>query len=144
MSKADLSTPLLYNSVAMQTQAILPKKYTDAAKARDKLNEFFKRAMTNAQKELQTYPEWRPWKNPPRTGRHAGGKRTGDLGRNWSTWNLISGQSITMENKIPYAPYVQGKKGEQARALAARGWPRIDEVGQRAVKKAIVETKLAP
>lgn len=128
----------------MQTKAILPKRQIEAAEAQKKLDEFFKRAMTLAQKELQTYPAWQPWKNPPRAGLRAGGKRTGNLGKNWSTWNLISGKSITMENKIKYSPYVQGTKKTQARSLAARGWPRVDEVGKRAVQKAIVEAKLHP
>ena len=126
----------------MQVNAVIPARYhnsRDAKKALDKLLLNFQAA---AQKELKTYPAWQPWKNPPRTGLRAGGKRTGNLGRGWATYELKSGQSITMRNPTKYGPYVQGTSKEQARALARRGWPRVDEVGKRAAEVAVAKTIL--
>lgn len=128
----------------MQYQAIIPKRYTDAAAAQKKVDELLKRFAVEAQRELQTYPAWRPWKNPPTSGPRAGGKRTGDLGRGWEHYTLVSGHSVTLENRVSYSPYVQGPKGTQARALAERGWPQIDEVGKRAAKKAVSQIDLKP
>lgn len=129
--------------MGISTQAILPKSYTSAAKAKASLDKLLLTFATEASRELQTYPTAQPWKNPPPTsGPRAGGRRTGQLGRNWGGHVLVSGQSITIENKTPYAVYVQGTKEQQARALAARGWPRVDEVGKRAAARAIAKTKL--
>lgn len=124
--------------------AIVPKKYTDAARAKGNLDNFLRTIAVEAQKELQTYPAWRPWKNPPTSGPHAGGKRTGTLGRGWGSYQLESGRSVQLLNHTEYAPYVQGTSREQARALAARGWPRVDEVAKRAIQKAIARIDLKP
>lgn len=132
-------------------EAIVPKRYHSAAQAKKALDKFLLNFKGEAQRELQKYPTWQPWKSPPRSGLRAGGKRTGNLGRNWSTYHLVSGQSLTMTNPISYAPYVQGtgpnkpyvKGKSQTKVARARGWPAIDEVAERALKKSIEKTKLA-
>jgi len=85
-----------------------------------------------AQELLQEYPAWRPWKYPPKTGPHAGGRRTGDYGRGWGPSASVTktSSSITITNKVRYAEYVGGKG--QARALGARGWTTITEAGKKA------------
>lgn len=131
-------------------EAILPKKYHNAALAKKALDQFLLNFKGEAQRELQQYPTWQPWKNPPKKGPRAGGKRTGNLGRGWNTYHLVSGQSITMLNPTTYAGYVQGSgpkqpyvKGKsQTAVLRARGWPAVDEVGERALKTAIAKSKL--
>ena len=132
-------------------EAIVPKQFHSAALAKKALDRFLLNFKGEAQRELQQYPAWQPWKNPPKKGPRAGGKRTGNLGRNWNTYQLVSGQSLTMTNPVSYAPYVQGtgpkqpyvRGKSQAKALRARGWPAIDEVAGRALKAAIAKTDLA-
>lgn len=131
--------------MGLKAEAILPSSYTSSKKAKASIDKLLLTAKEGAMKRLQTYPTWQPWKNPPKTGLRAGGKRTGDLGRNWNSYTLKSGQSIEMKNEIGYAGYVQGKGSgtpRQAKALAARGWPRIDEVAEEAAKEAISKTKM--
>lgn len=128
--------------MGITAEAILPKSYTSATKGKAALNKLLTTFAAEAQEELKTYPAWRPWKNPPRTGPRAGGKRTGQLGRAWNGYTLVPSRSITLENKTPYAQYVQGPKGEQAKALAARGWSRVDEVGKRAARRAVAKVKM--
>lgn len=123
----------------MRFEAILPKHTHNSKTAKKSLDKLLMGFQVQAAQRLQRYPPWRPWVNPPRTGPRAGGKRTGTLGRGWSTFRLESGKQITMENRTTYSPYVQGPKGQQARALAARGWPRVDEVGAEAAKAAIAK-----
>lgn len=83
---------------------------------------------TLSSNRLETYPPWRPWKNPPKTGPHAGGRRTGTLGRGWG-WReqQRSGviERIIFENRTPYASFVQGRN--QTRHMAARQWPKITD-----------------
>lgn len=118
--------------------AILPKHKVSSSKAaREGLNRVLLEFRRNSMQGLQKYPKWQPWKNPPKSGPRAGGKRTGNLGRNWKTVEHIKGESITISNGVPYAKYVQGTNKTQARALAARGWPRVDEIGKKAARKAI-------
>lgn len=84
---------------------------------------------------LRIYPPWLPWKNPPKTGPRAGGKRTGTLGRNWTqsfvrtargTGSLPSLiMSVQVANKTPYASYVQGTT--QTRVMQARGWSKVND-----------------
>lgn len=123
-------------------RAIIPGRFHNSRDAKKSIDKLLLNFMANAQKELETYPAAQPWKNPPRTGLRAGGKRTGTLGRGWTAYELKSGQSITMRNPTTYGSYVQGTAAEQARALARRGWPRVDEVGKRAALKAIKDTNL--
>lgn len=129
--------------MALHLVAILPRRYHSYKLAQESLDGLLKTFQVEAASELQAYPPWRPWKYPPpRTGPRAGGRRTGMLGRNWSTYRLISGKSITMENKTSYGRYVQGNRNQQAKALAARGWKRVDAVGAAAALRAIAKWKL--
>jgi hypothetical protein len=94
------------------------------------------------EREAKQYPAWRPWKNPPKTGPRAGGRRTGQLGRGWSRTVSSIGGSVTMtiKNPVSYAPYVQGSR--QARALAARSWVTIISIAERntpALQRALAE-----
>lgn len=124
--------------MAIRFEAILPKRFHNSKTAKDALDRLLKGFQVEAQRELQKYPPWQPWKSePPRTGPRAGGRRTGTLGRNWSSFRLVSGKSITLENKTGYGRFVQGGAGEQARHMAARGWKRVDEVGRSAARRAI-------
>jgi hypothetical protein len=88
---------------------------------------------------MADYPEARPWKSrPPRTGPRAGGRRTGQLGRNWKTRHGPS--FIEVFNDVGYPGYVEGyakgAKGQrQTRVMRARGWQRIDEEGRRVWSK---------
>lgn len=127
--------------MGLRCSPIIPKKFTSAKNARKSVDTLLLSAKEEAFKRLQKYPAWQPWKNPPRTGLRAGGKRTGNLGRGWGSYTLRSGESIEMVNNTEYAPYVQGTKDQQARALARRGWPRVDEVGEESVKAALSKWK---
>lgn len=77
--------------------------------------------------ETKQYPPWRPWKNPPKSGPRAGGRRTGDLGRKWESGVKPSGQYIILkiENPVSYAKWVQGKK--QTKVMKARGWRTLQK-----------------
>lgn len=122
-------------------QAIKPKHHTSGKDAQKSIDKLLLSCKEEAFKRLQKYPAWQAWLNPPRTGLRAGGRRTGTLGRGWSSFTLKSGDSIQMENPTGYGPYVQGSKKTQARALARRGWPRVDEVGEEAAKAALSKWK---
>lgn len=85
---------------------------------------------------LKTYPPWMPWTSrPPKTGPRAGGKRTGTLGRNWTSSFVRTAKgsgtvgslimSVQVANKTSYASYVQGTT--QTRVMAARGWPKVND-----------------
>jgi hypothetical protein len=118
--------------------AIVPTRMVgDAMMRRAKLDGLMKDIAIEAQKQLQEYPPWSPWKRPPKTGLRAGGKRTGTLGSGWGSYQLVSGRSVTLENKTEYAQYVQGRRGMQTRAMEARGWKRVDDVAKDAVKKSV-------
>lgn len=85
---------------------------------------------------MQNYPAARPWKNPPKTGLRAGGKRTGNYGRGWRV--VINKDNAKITNGVLYAVYVGGSKKQrpgQARALAARGWQSTDDVIPRVKKQ---------
>lgn len=128
--------------MGLKVSPIIPKQYVNAAVAQGSLDKLLLTCREEAMKMLQTYPTWQPWKNPPRTGPRAGGKRTGSLGRGWGTYTFTK-SSLTMENRTRYAPYVQGNaKTQQARALARRGWTTVDVVGPEAARRAISRTKL--
>lgn len=86
------------------------------------------------------YPAWMPWKNtPPKTGPRKGGRRTGNLGREW-THDIVEsgdgplGRCYNKMGKAPYAPFVQGKE-KQARAMAKRGWRKIDDIADPITKE---------
>lgn len=84
------------------------------------------------QKNMQYYPPWQPWKNPPpKSGPRAGGARTGNYGRGWGIVTDVKAggrNSISILNDVTYARYVGGPHGVQANALASRGWPSLEDV----------------
>jgi len=127
--------------MALHFEAILPKKVHNAATARKALDKLLLSFQAEAQNQLQAYPPWSPWKNPPRTGPRAGGRRTGTLGRNWGSYKLVHATSITMTNKTPYARYVQGRAGQQTRVMNSRGWVGVDKIGRAAALRAIAKWK---
>lgn len=98
-------------------------------------------------REMQTYPTARPWKNrPPQRGprREIGntgiGRRTGMYGRAWPLGVHFTSNSVTIENRTPYAVYVGGpKRGgrgqRQTAAMAARGWPSVSDVGPAVARR---------
>lgn len=134
--------------VATGFEAILPKKYTDAASAQKQLDGLLRSFATIAQAKLQTYPPAQPWKNPPKTGLRAGGKRTGTLGRGWTNYTLVSLKSVTLQNNTSYGAWVQGPTTGsgpgQTQVMKRRGWPSVTEVGQEAMAEAIAKAKLTP
>lgn len=88
---------------------------------------------------MAKYPPAQPWKRrPPKTGPRAGGRRTGNLGRNWrGKWAPNYGE---VSNPVAYAGHVQGyrsgPKGDRQTAnMRSRGWQRVDEEGRRVWRK---------
>lgn len=123
----------------MDFQAYLPKSISRQL-AVTRIDNLLKVFGSKAQKNLQSYPAARPWKNPPRTGLRAGGKRTGGLGRGWGNVTIQSTQSVTLTNKTPYAVYVEGpsdKKPGQTSNMAGRGWPSVTKAGKDALEETI-------
>lgn len=93
--------------------------------------------------DMKQYPAWTPWKSrPPKTGRRAGGRRTGDLGRSWG-YKVTTGRAVelrvesdTGKLERPYNRYVQGKK--QTKVMRGRGWRKVSTlfaVRQRETKR---------
>lgn len=127
--------------------AVLPKRYTTAARGQAAIDRVLVAFQVEVQKRMQAYPAAQPWKNPPpKTGLRAGGRRTGTYGRNWAGGANVtkSKDSITVENRTPYAAWVGGSRGGspgQARALAARGWTSVDDAGPEAARAAIAKFK---
>lgn len=144
--RSNLPGQRVYNPgmAGLRYTAIIPKKYTDASRGQGKLDDLLREIAVTARNELQKYPPWRPWKNPPKSGLYAGGKRTGTLRNGWGSYQLQSGRSVTLENRVPYSPYVQGTSRTQARAMRARDWQRVDEVADKAVKTAVAKVDLRP
>lgn len=123
----------------MRLQAIVPKQYTSSKRGREGLDRYLKSFAQEVMRDMQDYPQWRPWKNPPKTGPRAGGKRLGNYGRSWFTRGP-SGFAIEIVNNVEYAVYVGGpKKGakgqRQAAHMHARGWTSVSDVAPRAAKR---------
>lgn len=119
----------------MAMEAIKPKHKIEAPKISVLEAELtrFARQVTD---EAKRYPPWRPWKNPPKSGRRAGGRRTGDLGRSWDYKVELGGDAGYVEVKSegaklerPYNKFVQGD--EQTSVMAGRGWRTIDEIAEQ-------------
>lgn len=62
-------------------------------------------------------------------------RRTGTLKRLWWTHLDRHGGALVaeVENLIDYAPFVQGEN--QSEVMRAKGWSRIDEIGERHLKQ---------
>ena len=102
-------------------EAIVPKHKISAASAREVM--LLMRKMGRfTQAKLQKYPP-----PPPASGY----RRTGTLGRNWTTEGpsaLGNDLVVKVGNKVKYGPYVQGL--QQTRQHKKTGWPRIDKTGK--------------
>ena len=78
------------------------------------------------QREIERYPPQRPTVS--------GYRRTGTLGRAWSS-SLVKGLNAIVAvvgsnpNVAPYAKWVQGQDS-QAREMKRRGWHTIEDVGE--------------
>lgn len=75
--------------------------------------------------ETKQYPPWRPWKRPPKSGPHKGGRRTGALGKSWR-YQVQSGNRIVLiveSQGVRYARYVQGRN--QTKVMRGRGWQTV-------------------
>lgn len=97
--------------------------------------------------DIAKYPAAQPWKNPPpKRGPRAGGRRTGTLGRNWSTRIKYTKDSVTIENPTLYGIHVQGPPGgpprrRQTPNMTARGWPNVRTVGQKTRDKLVPQLR---
>lgn len=131
--------------------AIVPKGGTaiDSARAKRGIQNVLLTFGFEAQRLLQAYPPAQPWKNPPKSGIRKGGKRTGDLGKNWRIGRPTQ-TYIEVRNNTPYGSYVQGptdksgKAGGQTAVMAARGWPSVTDVGKQAAKITAVKADIYP
>lgn len=57
-------------------------------------------------------------------------RRSGLLGRRWTTRVSADGRRGEVGNNTPYGPLVQGGPGQQARYHAAGGWRRVDHIAR--------------
>jgi hypothetical protein len=125
----------------MRLRAIIPKKAAVSSSRgqrglEDALNAFAQIVLS----EMAVYPQWRPWRRPPRTGPRAGGRRTGAYGKGWRVQKdrFKPWSSIEITNSVSYAGWVGGPRGGrpgQARHMRARGWKSVSDVAPRAAKK---------
>lgn len=85
-------------------------------------------------RRMATYP---PQQSPSDPRRKAY-RRLGTLGRNWRTSYTQSGGGqlvATVDNEVPYMPYVEGDW--QVGFHAAHGWPQLTQVGNEEWEEAI-------
>lgn len=76
--------------------------------------------------DVKRYPPWRPWKNPPKSGPHKGGRRTGALGRSWRYTVQAGGNRLVLtvnSQGVRYARWVQGR--DQTVVMSGRDWKTI-------------------
>ena len=57
-------------------------------------------------------------------------RRTGTLGRRWTTEVSPDGREGRVGNNTPYAKYVQGTREDQSFYHATGGWRRVDHVAR--------------
>jgi hypothetical protein len=90
-------------------------------------------------RDLANYPPAQPWKSrPPTRGPRRGGRRTGNLGRNWRLFNNLKRERWEWgtRNATRYAIYVEGPvpgkpRQRQVPNMRQRGWPNITRVGRQ-------------
>lgn len=123
--------------------AILPKRGIKSAAAKDSLDKFLDLLGKKTVAKVQKYPAAKPWTSPPpKTGPRAGGKRTGNLGRSWTS-SVSSLKDVTVTNKVSYAPYVQGdKETQQTSVMAGRGWLSVTDAAKEALRETKAEAKM--
>lgn len=76
-------------------------------------------------RKLSVYPA----QLPPKRAKYKPYKRTGTLGRRWTS--KVDGQVGRIGNTTRYARYVQGSRKQrpgQTREMQRRGWPSVDAV----------------
>lgn len=109
----------------------------DANRQQAAVTKYLRSFASDFVRDISHYPPAQPWRHPPpRTGPRAGGRRTGTLGRNWSTQIRFTADSVTITNPTPYGIYVQGNpKGPPRRRqtpnMQARGWPNVPAVATK-------------
>lgn len=123
-------------------QAIIPrgKVPLDPSKVSSGVNRWLRDFSFEVIREMQEYPPWRPWKNPPRSGPRKGGRRTGAYGKGWGSSVTFTPNSVTIRNRVGYAVHVGGpRSGErgrrQAAAMRARGWKSVTDVAPPIAKR---------
>lgn len=110
--------------------------------------EVFRRPMTQAtahlQRKLAQYPPQVSRRQPFKTEKQrryffwalregiiqVPYRRTGTLGRKWTTEVSPDGRQGRVGNNTPYAPLVQGTREQQASYHAQGGWRRVDHVAR--------------
>jgi len=93
-----------------------------------------------ALRSLADYPPAKPWKGrTPSRGPRKGGRRTGNLGRNWRLLTPATNRGTRVwgtTNRTRYGIYVQGPqpgviRQRQTPNMRDRGWPNITRVGRQ-------------
>lgn len=64
-------------------------------------------------------------------------RRTGTLGRRWTTEVSPDGRRGVVGNNTPYGPLVQGDASQQVRYHAAGGWRRVDHVARIEARRVV-------
>jgi len=105
-------------------RAIVPKRLITSADIQTRVNEWYKQVARDFKTEMQVYP--------PK--RNSGGyKRTFKYRRGWNTPPVITPNSVTVINPVPYSRVVGGpRRGEPGRRQSARmaglGWRSTTDV----------------
>jgi hypothetical protein len=94
----------------------------------DKLNTALERQMRSLTADLQR--RCANYEAPPSPARY---KRTNTLKKSWSRKTyykagMLVGEVMSSGQVAPYNVYVRGEEGQQAKAMAARGWQSVDEI----------------
>jgi hypothetical protein len=120
----------------MKFRAIVPKHPpVDLRAVSDKVHHDLRDFGVEFQHKMEDYPPARPWKRPPKSGLRRGGRRTGALKGGWAGGLHMGHFEVTVENRVKYAPYVQGKrpgrKGEaQTEHMRRRGWQNVTDTAR--------------
>lgn len=125
--------------MTIKLQAILARTRYGQVQAQAQIDGYLHDFAAEFQHEMATYPPAQPWKNPPKTGLRAGGRRTGNYGRGWNGSAKYSKTDVTFINPVGYAKWVGGK--EQARSMARRGWKKVTDVAPLVAKRTLPKWK---
>jgi hypothetical protein len=125
--------------MTQKTVAIIPKK-AQAGATQAALDAYLKEFAADFTGAMAAYPADQPWRSrTPKSGVRANGQRTGTYGAGWANATPhFTKASVTIVNDVPYAVVVGGSRRQspgQARVLAARGWPSVQDVGPEIAKK---------
>lgn len=125
----------------VKLQAILPRGSAPLSPTRVQtgMNKWLRDFAFEFVREMQDYPQAQPWKHPPpRTGPRRGGRRTSVYGKGWSAAPRFTPDSVEIINNVQYAVWVGGRRRGrpgQARAMQARGWKSVSDVGPQVAKR---------